>query len=441
MTILFEHYNWERTKRSASLRGSLQDVWASRSGDLRIDEEEITEPVTQPFLTFDGDKIKARNFVGFIQDEDEIVEIYPKVFRACENIKDQKELMLRHIFFWFDYCRKWKFPFTQSTLETAEIDSFPELIINLIARQFFDSVCSQPLHLYQTVEESLRSPRGSLNFTRYVGKSLATGNLHVLECDHEPFLYDNKVNRIIKYCSRLLMAQTRVAENLRVLQDVIFILDDVDDSVFTVGHIDSCSINPFFDAYNGCLESCRLILSNQLYSSALNDLSQWCLLFPMEYIFEDFIAGFIDDRFGKDWKVEYQKSDKYLVHEPSRAFRMQHDIFLTSRSDPKRSVIVDTKYKLRDPGYKSDPKRGVSQQDLYQMLSYAYKRGCSEVLLLYPNVSEVLNEPDRFTILSGFESCPEVNVTTAEIPFWSIDNFQNLESLLHSEIGRVLSLY
>ena len=38
----------------------------------------------QQFLIFDGNKIKAKNYVGFISYEDEEVTIYPKVFE--ENI-------------------------------------------------------------------------------------------------------------------------------------------------------------------------------------------------------------------------------------------------------------------------------------------------------------------------------------------------------------------
>ena len=48
----------------------------------------------------------------------------------------------------------------------------------------------------------------------------------------------------------------------------------------------------------------------------------------MEYIFEDFLAGFLENKFSKDWKIEYQKSDEYLSNIP-RVFNMQHDMCLS----------------------------------------------------------------------------------------------------------------
>lgn len=333
--------------------------------------------------------------------------------------------MLQHIFYWFSYCRKWRFPFNKP-LDTFDINSLPELIINLIASQFYELVSKQPLTMYQAVEESMQTPRGSINFKRYINKSLSHGNYQNIECDYEPFLFDNRVNRIIKYCTRMLLQQTKFNENLRMLQEVIFILDEVDDFPCTIHDVDKVSISSFFEEYSIAMDSCRLILSQQLYSNNSYDLSQWCLLFPMEYIFEDFLAGFLQDKFHREWKVEYQKSNEYLSNNP-RVFNMQHDIFLTSKSESKRKIIIDTKYKIRDNNFKVDPKKGVSQTDLYQMVSYAFKRGCTDIILVYPNLSDNINEIDKFEIISGFEGKEKINVIAMEIPFWSITDLKGLD--------------
>ncbi|MFN9303219.1 MAG: McrC family protein [Candidatus Kapaibacterium sp.] len=395
----------------------LKSIWRqSNSADLSEElEENKTDKNYQPFLRFSKNEIRANNYVGFIQTANDLVEIYPKVFRNCPN-KD-KEDMLRHIFFWFSYCRKWKFPFSQAQLDRISIDEFPELIINLIANQFLSTVSNQPLTMYQPVEEAMQTPRGSINFKRYITNSVVSGNFQNIECDYEPFLFDNKVNRVIKYCSRLLMNQTRFTENLQMLQEVIFILDEVEDIPCNSYEVENITLNSFFDEYNQVLDSCKLVLSQQLYSSNTYDLSQWCLLFPMEYIFEDFVAGFLDEKFSNDWKVEYQKSNEYLSSNP-KAFNMQHDIFLTSKNTG-RKVIFDTKYKLREKNFKSDIKKGIAQADLYQMTSYAFRRGCTDIFLLYPNITEDINEPDIFEIISGFNTDNRVKIIAMEIPFWT----------------------
>lgn len=445
MPVLFEYGNWDRTANPGDLNNLLREVWSQRlfvSQEI-IEEVELSEDAKdsryQPFLNFDNSQIRANNYVGFIQNGDELIEIFPKVFRTLPDAVDQKALMLRHVFYWLDYCRKWRFPFNQANLDTVAIDSLPELIINLTAKQFLETISTQPLTLYQPVEEALRTPRGSINFKRYITNGFGTGNQHIIDSDHEPFLFDNRVNRIIKYCSRLLMSQTRFTENMTILQNVIFVLADVEDMPCTVHDIDKVTLNPFFGEYQLLMDTCRMILGQQIYSSSVFDLSQWCLLFPMEYIFEDFIAGFLEDKFRREWKVEYQKSNEFLSNDP-RVFMMQHDIFLTSKSNRDRKIIIDTKYKIRDPNFKNDLKKGVAQSDLYQMVSYALKRGCTELILIYPNISEVLNEPDTFKIISGFDGRETIEVKAVEVPFWSLTDFEGLESRLFEEIEKVLEV-
>jgi len=438
MITLYEYGGWATISKKDSLKKVLKEIWQNRHFDEREIEqnEDEIDSRYQPFLQFDGNQVRAKNFVGFIQNDDELIEIFPKVFRNITNSDDYKELMLRHIFYWFRYCRKWRFPFNQSSLDTFDIDEFPELIINLIASQFLDAVTTNPLTMYQEVEEAMQTPRGSINFKRYVNNSLSYGNYHNIECDYEPFLFDNRVNRAIKYCARLLLNQTKFHENQRILQEVIFTLDEVADLPCTLNDIEKIIINSFFEDYSFIIDSCKLILNQQLYSSQTYDLSQWCLLFPMEYVFEDFLAGFLETWFSKDWHIHYQKSDKYLAinSDEKKVFNMQHDIFLTAKDETKRKIIVDTKYKLRDANFKNDLKKGISQTDLYQMVSYAFKRGCTDVILIYPNISEETNLADNFEISSGFIGKEKINVIAMEIPFWSLKNFKGLDIKLKETI-------
>jgi 5-methylcytosine-specific restriction enzyme subunit McrC len=443
MALLFEYGKWESVKNRDALKQMLKEIWQQR---LFVDTEmELSEAENdnhfQPFLSFDNNQVRANNYVGFIQTDEDIIEIYPKVFRNSEYAIDQKELMLRHIFYWFSYCRKWRFPFSQATLDKKDIKEFPELIINLIASQFLETISKQPLTMYQQVEEAFQTPRGSINFKRYINNGVTYGNYQNIDCDYEPFLFDNKVNRIIKYCTRLLLDQTRLPENLRILQDVIFIMDEVDDLPCTIHDIERTTFNSFFEDYSTLMNSCNLILSQQLYSNNTYNLSQWCLLFPMEYIFEDFFAGFLQEKFHKHWKVEYQKSEKYLATNEAgkNIFNMQHDIFLTSKENPDLKIIVDTKYKLRDSNFKNDLKKGIAQSDLYQMVSYAFKRGCTDIMLVYPNLSDNINSPDKFEVVSGFPANEKISVIAIEIPFWSLTNFDSLSAKMEKAVAENLN--
>jgi 5-methylcytosine-specific restriction enzyme subunit McrC len=91
-------------------------------------------------------------------------------------------------------------------------------------------------------------------------------------------------------------------------------------------------------------------------------------------------------------------------------WKIRKEILNNTHSGKK--IIVDTKYKLRSTNYKDDPKRDIAQVDLYQMTSYAFRRGCTNVFLLYPNLTDSINEPDIFDITSGFNKDDKINFIT-----------------------------
>jgi 5-methylcytosine-specific restriction enzyme subunit McrC len=151
------------------------------------------------------------------------------------------------------------------------------------------------------------------------------------------------------------------------------------------------------------------------------------------------LSAVLEDKFSNDWKVEYQKSNEYLSSNP-KAFNMQHDIFLTSKTADRRKVIIDTKYKLRSLDFKNDIKKGIAQADLYQMTSYAFRRGCTDIFLLYPNITDIINEPDIFEINSGFNIDDNITITAMEIPFWTKENLDitKLENKLYNTLKKQL---
>jgi 5-methylcytosine-specific restriction enzyme subunit McrC len=428
MSHLFEFGGWTQVEDPDQLKVFLSKIydqqrWSAIWNEETSEEEE--KSVKQPYLQFDGNSVRANNFCGFIQHGKQLLEIYPKVFRS-NNCQDKK-LMLQHLFYWLGYCRKWKFPFTNADLNVQTVERFPDMIIYLMVSQIFRTISNQPYHQYTLVEESLQYPRGRINFTRYVSSGLSRGRGHILECDYEPFVFDNTLNRLIKFCLRKLSSQTSLRLNLQLIHQCLNTLDEVEDVPCSLRTVQSIQVNQMLTGYGEVLSLCKYILENQMYDNESYDLNQWCLLFPMEYIFEDFVAGYLGDKFSPGWEVSYQKSDAYLSDDP-KVFNMQHDIFL---SKGNRKIIIDTKYKIRPETYTTDPKKGIDQGDLYQVVSYAFKRGCNEVFLVYPNIRPSLHPPAAFKVKSGFNPDDIINVTAFEIPFWSVTNFEDIESALY----------
>jgi len=381
---------------------------------------------------FDGELARARNYIGFIHFEDFKVEIFPKIFKNTTDVS--KELMHRHLFYWFSYCNRVKFPFNQAFLDHCEIYELPELIIYLFANQIQEVVSGQPYSAYEEVSEALQTPRGRINFSRYVNR-ISYCNYHQIDCDYEPFVFDNSLNRIIKYCTRLLLSKARIPETQRLLNDIIFVLDEVDDQVCSPQQLSTLQISPIYGDYEEVANICSMILENQVYSHESYDMRNWSLLFPMEVIFEEFIAGFIRKHFSDRFKVEAQKSDLYL-HDDPKTFNLQHDILLTSKETGEQ-IIIDTKYKPRWDLENGDSKKGISQSDMYQMVSYAYRRGTEKVLLIYPNTSEQPVEDYTFVVKNGVTD-ESIRIKAIDVPFWSMDDYLLVEERLMMRLKQVL---
>jgi len=434
MHTLFEYGKKVEIKDRKGLEEYLCLLWEDYK-NLWIDEDAEgfeNKSHYQPFLSFDGEIAKANNFVGFINYNDDSLEIYPKVFQNLE--KPSKELMHRHLFFWFSYCNKIKFPFNHSYLDNFEIDQFPELIIYLMGKQINETVSANPYSAYEEVEGALQTPRGRINFNRYT-KSLSYGNHQFIDCDYEPFVYDNKVNRIIKYCVRLLMSQTSIPETQRILLEVINVLDEVEDKVCSINELDQIRVSILFEDYEDVMLCCRMILENQIYSFAEYEMKNWSLLFPMEYVFEDFISGFLKHHFSKDFKIESQKSDLYL-HQNPKTFNLQHDILVTNKRTNEK-IIIDTKYKPRWNLNEFDKKKGISQSDMYQMISYSYRRGTDKVILMYPNTTDNLASDYVFKIEKA-DGREEIKIKVVDVPFWSSQDHMEVEKALFRKLTNIL---
>lgn len=106
------------------------------------------------------------------------------------------------------------------------------------------------------------------------------------------------------------------------------------------------------------------------------------MLFPMEQLFESFVAHWIKRNVREvgEYEVKCQeKSSKYLMTESrdleqsGGLFALNPDMIMRGKGEKKSEILIlDTKWKI--PDSKGDEKKhGIAQADLYQMWAYASK--------------------------------------------------------------------
>ena len=391
----------------------------------------------QQFLIFDGNKIKAKNYVGFISYEDVDITIYPKVFgeNIDENILDQ--YLMTNLIYWMRESKRIKIPLIDTEMDLQKNDSFLEMLILIFSKYTFNLIYLKPYNCYEEVEDEVTYLKGRLNINKYLKENITTGKWDKFNTIYEPFIYNNRFNQIIKFVTRKLLNITKNIDSKDLLNKIIFILDEVDDIYCNEYSCQEVKLNRLQSDYEIVLTLCDIFLKNTSLSRRnQEDKIDFCFLIPMEVLFEDFIFNFIEAEFkGKYKEIKFQKSDLYLAQvivddmECKNVFRLRQDIYLKNLND--KVIIIDTKYKKLNVN--EENKYGINQSDMYQMCSYALRGGYNNLALVYPRVDD-FHKDITYKINSGF------NDELIEIKIIMIDYVLSYEKFMETD-GRKIELH
>ena len=434
MINLFEYENKVPFKDDFDgLELFLDDIWKNREKNSFYSDNEEDKIESQRFLQFlyKSKEIKSNKYVGVIHYNGQKINLLPKIFfdptQDCSS--NEVHQIQNHILWWLSYCRKIKFPSYQASMGSAQSDFF-EVLIYLFSKYTRELLNSAIYQQYEEVSEELSFIKGRLNVNQYINENISRGNWHKLNCTYDAFVFDNEFNRIIKYVTTILFNVTSSAHNKKNLREILFILDEVSDERATAEQCSRITFNPIFGAFETVRDYCQLFLNNAVSFDYKNDLKLFAFLLPMEYVFEDFIFGFIEKEIPSI-NAKSQRSDTYLDEES--VFKLKPDLFLQTS---ERSLIADTKYKIVYSDEK-DPKKGISQNDLYQMLAYAVRFEVDEIVLFYPNtIVGDQNYKAQLIIKDKWAEGKEINIKAFQLPILdkrvmtlTVDNKHKLSEL------------
>jgi 5-methylcytosine-specific restriction enzyme subunit McrC len=141
--------------------------------------------------------------------------------------------------------------------------------------------------------------------------------------------------------------------------------------------------------YADALAWARLILEEESPLTGIGGQRAPSLLFPMEAVFEAFVAKHLARQISQTLVLKTQARSHHLVrHREQKWFRLKPDLLI--RDIDRDLLVLDTKWKLLD-GLKSNgtDKYGLSQSDFYQLQAYgqSYLDGQGDVILIYPKTA------------------------------------------------------
>ncbi len=366
-----------------------------------------------------GRVITARNYVGIITMNDgTTIEILPKIHSAVEDDESgarTKKLLV-------DMLRTLRdTPF--KSLQTSSVDIAKLNILEAFIRMFIDEVffiVKRGLKCgYETIEENASFFKGKMLFDQQIKYNHSHKERSYVAYD--AYTANRPENRLLKAALQYLYKQTTSSRNKSDLKTLLNAFASVEVSVDYKSDFSRYIPDRNMKDYNTALLWCRIFLMGKSFTSFAGSEVALALLFPMETLFESYIATLMRKQFNADaYSVSVQDKKYHLFDEPRGQFQLRPDIVLTKKSDGA-VFVMDTKWKLLAEG---KPNYGISQADMYQMYAYQKKYGAQNVTLIYPLTSFVPNDQEIF-----FSSLDGVTVKVRFVDLFDVKN--SVQQIMH----------
>lgn len=346
-------------------------------------------------FVFDWNGNRAGSHVGVISIPGLTVEILPKIDRA-NGQATQRSLAQQNLLYMLTLSGD--IPVEERDLAGLSTqNSILDVLITIFARRLLDQLRRGVDHAYIHHEENQSLLKGKLLFSQHIRHNAAHQERVFVGFDN--FVADTPLNRILKATCRRLVNLTRAETSLKLLRELLAVLDEVSDITVALHHFAAIHLTRNNERFGTLLSFCKMILLGQNPAPAAGKERTFSLLFPMEQLFEAFIAAVISRHaayFGFERSTIHiqaaGRQEHLLRREESGRpiFLMKPDILIGQPASPQPRMILDTKWKCLKTT-DQDRKNNISQSDIYQLYAYATHYRCLNNILLYPQIEGVDN--------------------------------------------------
>lgn len=330
-----------------------------------------------------GDIISVNNYVGLIQMHNGYqIQVLPKIdFGTDEDTANQetKRVFLKMLRSMKDFPSK---VFNDANLKIDHMTLY-EIFINLYLQEARALVKHGLKSAYIEQEDNLNYFKGKLLVNRHIRHNMAHGERFYVSYDE--YQVNRAENRLVKATLLKLQNLSESADNQRIIRQLLNSFELVTPSINYQKDFSEVTIDRNVKEYELLMRWAEVFLLNQSFTTFSGGTNARALLFPMEKVFESYVAQQLKKSFADlNWEISTQDKRYYLFDSP-RQFALRPDIVI-NRDDGSK-IILDTKWKrIVD---RPAQNYGISQADMYQMYAYSKKYETPEIWLLYPLTQEM----------------------------------------------------
>ena len=370
--------------------------------------------------------IQVRNYVGVLQfPTGEQIEILPKIAKRIQGIGDgltgqnaptlaafteSRAALLSMLKALHDFRH---IKSAESSLATSKLP-----LLDIFIAQFLASVnqlIKRGLRSeYLSREDNVLFLKGKLLPSKQLKHNLVNKQRFYVE--HDEYLHDRPINRLIHTALMKVAAYTRVNSQQKLCRELSFAFADVPTSQNVKQDFAAVKMTRGMEYYRQPLVWAKLILEGLSPIAMAGQAQAISLLFPMEAVFEAYVARVLAEQLPAPYRLNEQAKGEtqHLVRFGNKSwFRLKPDLLV--KQGKSTALVMDTKWKLLDSRKNNGTdKLGLSQADFYQMFAYGHKylQGSGDIVLIYPATA---------TFSQPIEPCFEFNEgESASLRLWVV---------------------
>ncbi len=270
--------------------------------------------------------LQVQNYAGMLSTPHGLqLEILPKIGKnlTLASARETFITMLSHLP---------RFRHIQTQQATLQAQRMP--LLEIFISQFLQSVSQL---LKQGLRSDYVSEKGNLAFMK--GKLMLSAQLrhnavnrHKFCVDYDEYMPDCAANRLLHSTLDKLLSLKLSSENQRWLYELCFAFDGIPLSRDIESDLNSLRIERGMTHYSEPIAWAQLILRGMSPSALQGNTKAISLLFPMEAVFESFVAQTLPYELPSHLKVFSQAATYSLVkHGLKDCFKLRPDLLIQSR--------------------------------------------------------------------------------------------------------------
>jgi 5-methylcytosine-specific restriction enzyme subunit McrC len=342
-------------------------------------------------------QIRVKNYVGVIETKDGLhLEILPKIHlhKNTNEEADTKKIflrMLRHLK---------NSPFvniSKAHLEAPKDFPILEVFIKSYIAEVENNLRYGVKHDYIFLENNISVLKGKLKVSENIKRNHS--NKAHFYCEFSKYSPDISLNRIVKSTLLKLVKLSNSYQNIYSISKILSHLEDVEGSTDIKSDFSRINLaNRLMMNYKTIVEWSEIFLMNKSFTNFKGDNLNMAILFPMEKIFEDYLA-YLFKKYSEGYKIKTQDQSYFLVeeHRSEKRFGLRPDLII--ENGVTKQKVIDTKWKLLNE-FSERKNYNISQADMYQLYAYGKKYTTPtqepRLVLLYPSNPNFTNKLESF---------------------------------------------